>query len=118
MGTVRAAVVLFVDMDENEAMDARDVAEFTRQGLHQAGFGMHKENGEIPVNFRGQIKKVRLVDVMEVGMAMGNGYLWTEVTSKAFKQRGIYTDKEQQQLIDEILEGSYEEQQMEKDNNV
>jgi hypothetical protein len=35
---------------------------------------------------------------MEAGMAIGNGYLWTDVTTKAFKQRGIYTDKQQAQL--------------------
>ncbi len=31
-------------------------------------------------------------------MAIGNGYLWTNVTTKAFTQRGIYTDKQQAQL--------------------
>ena len=98
MGTIRAAVVLFVDMEEGTAQSPQDVAEFTRQGLYQAGFGMHKENGEIPVNFRGEIKKIRLVDVMEAGLAIGNGYLWTDLTTKAFLQRGIYTDKQQAQL--------------------
>jgi hypothetical protein len=98
VGTVRAAVILFVDMDEKDCQSPQDLAEFTRQGLHQAGFGMHKENGVIPVNFRGNILQVRLVDVMEAGMAIGNGYLWNEVTTKAYAQRGIYTTKQQAQI--------------------
>lgn len=96
MGTIRAAVVLFVDMDEKECQSPQDLAEFTRQGLFQAGFGMHK--GPIPVTFRGEVKEVRLVDVMEAGMAMGNGYLWNEVTTKAYTQRGIYTEKQLRQI--------------------
>lgn len=96
MGTVRAAVVLFVDMEEGTAQSPQDVAEFTRQALYQAGYGMNKN--PLLVTFRQQVKEIRIVDVMEAGIAIGNGYLWTEVTTKAFMQRGIYTDKQQAQL--------------------
>lgn len=96
MGTIRAAVVLFVDMDEKDCSSPQDLAEFTRQGLYQAGYGMTK--APLLVTFQGQIKQVRIVDVMEAGVAAGNGYLWTDVTTKAYTQRGIYTEKQLRQI--------------------
>lgn len=35
------------------------------------------------VKFTGEV-----IQVMEVGMAAGNGYLWTNVTSKSWRERG------------------------------
>lgn len=95
MGKVRAAVVLFVDIDDDKVSDSRDLAVLTQWGLHQAGFTLDKP---MQVAFKNDILNVRIVNVMEAGMAAGNGYLWTDVTSKAFTERGIYTEAQQAQL--------------------
>ncbi len=99
MGTVRAAVVLFVDVDEEKVQSPQDLAVFVQWGLHQAGFDLKRP---MSVRMGAKTVDVRIVDVMEAGMAIGNGYLWTEVTTKAYTQRGIYTDKQQAQLDAEI----------------
>lgn len=96
MGKTRAAVVLFVDIDEEDCSSPQDLAMFVKQGLHQAGYSLHK--APIMVTFRGKIMQVRIVDIMEAGVAAGNGYLWTEATSKAYTQHGIYTEKQQAQI--------------------
>ncbi len=96
MGKTRAAVVLFVDVDDDIVKDPHDLATFVKQGLYQAGY--HKNGAPILVKFQKNLVEVRVVDVMDVGMAAGNGYLWTETTSKAYTQQGIYTEKQQKQL--------------------
>lgn len=94
MGRTRAAVVLFVDIDDDIIKNPDELGTFVKQGLRQAGF----IKGPLPVKFRDKVIEIRIVDVMDVGMAAGNGYLWTETTSKAYTQHGIYTDKQQAQL--------------------
>ena len=98
MGTTRAAVVLFVDVDEKDCQSSHDLDYLVRIGLHQAGFTFENP---LPVKVQGKVVNIRIVDTMEAGMAMGNGYLWTEVTTKAYTQRGVYTDKQQQRLDEE-----------------
>lgn len=111
MGKTRAAVVLFVDTDD-EVFEARDLAAYVRQGLFQAG--LYGPDKSLPVTFQGNVININIVTTMDIGEAAGNGYLWTNVTSKAFCERGRYTEKEKKQIIDDILEGSYEESKLEK----
>lgn len=106
MGKTRAAVVLFVDTDD-DIFEPSDLATFVRQGLYQAGIGY---DTPLPVKFQGKTLNINIVQVMDAGVAAGNGYLWTEVTPKAFRERGRYTEKEKAYLAEDILEGSYEEQ--------
>lgn len=95
MGKTRAAVVLFVDTDD-EIFEARDLAAYVRQGLFQAGF--YGPDKSLPVKFQGNVININIVTTMDVGEAAGNGYLWTNVTSKAFREHGRYTEKELKQL--------------------
>ena len=95
MGTTRAAIVLFVDVDEEDVPLSNDLDTLVRMGLHQAGFDI---NNPLPVTIKERVINIRIVDTMEAGLAMGNGYLWTEVTTKAYTQRGIYTDKQQDRM--------------------
>lgn len=80
---VRAAVVLFVDC-ENGA-DGPDVANLVRIALHQAGI---MRDGLTAKWSDGRESHVRIIDTQEVGIAAGNGYLWTAPTSKAWQNRG------------------------------
>lgn len=77
----RVALVVFADVTEcADVLDAATVAAyFLRQNIK---FGPT----EHPVPMRNGIPVVRFHQAMEVGMAAGNGYLWTEATSKAYRQ--------------------------------
>lgn len=76
----RAAVTVFIETDHEG--DARDAAEVFRQALRQnlgdSTYMSHPRMGEITVIIH---------DVMEAGVAAGNGYLWMEPTSKAFPRK-------------------------------
>ena len=75
---MRAAVVLFVETGEN--VDAIGAAGLVEAALWQNGI---REAG-LTATIRGVESHLQVRAVMEAGMAAGNGYLWTEVTSKAF----------------------------------
>ena len=89
----RVAVVLFVEVHD-ESADARDAGHRAEFGLKAALAGdatVRFEDWAWNVNVKGDESKFVPCDVnltihefMEAGMAMGNGYLWTEVTGKAF----------------------------------
>lgn len=75
----RVAVVVFADVDPAISDGWAVVAHLLREK-----FGTQGEEHVVPM--RGGDIRVRFHDAMEVGMAAGNGYLWTEPTSKAFRQ--------------------------------
>ncbi len=77
----RVAVVVFL---EGPGVDARDAADGAVLALRRA----------IPENFIPHThcdpdigdEKFEVVQIMEAGMALGNGFLWAQPTSKAFTQ--------------------------------
>lgn len=75
---MRAAVVLFVESES--ADDPIELAALTSAALWQNGT---KTDG-LSATLQGHQYHVRVHQVMEAGQALGNGYLWAEVTSKAF----------------------------------
>ena len=77
----RAAVVLFVDSPNVTEPD--DITHIVKRELHRRG--MMVTDIEVPWNLPRDSPVVRIVDVIDAGVAAGNGYLWTEVTSKAFR---------------------------------
>lgn len=80
---MRAAVVLFVESESGG--DPIDLAALVSAALWQDGT---KTDG-LTVTLNGNPHHIRVHQVMEAGQAMGNGYLWTEVTSKAFPRVAI-----------------------------
>jgi hypothetical protein len=100
MNKTRAAVVLFVDIDENEVSDSSDLYILVQQGLRQQlKLGSQlSPNILLPVQFGKRALEVRIVGVMDAGQALGNGYLWAQPTATAWRNRGIYTEKEQAQI--------------------
>jgi hypothetical protein len=79
---VRAAVVLFVDSDNGA--DGPDVANLVRIALHQSGI---MRDGLTAKWADGRESHIRIIDTQEVGIAAGNGYLWTGPTAKAWQNR-------------------------------
>jgi len=77
----KAAIVLFVDSaDVHSAVDMGSVVKWALREL-----GVMK-NG-LTTTVRGEELKIEVHDVMEAGIAAGNGYLWMEPTSKAFPRK-------------------------------
>jgi hypothetical protein len=97
----RVAVVLFVEVHD-ESADAGDAAHRAECGLKAALAGdaqVDYDDWKWRVSVKGNDSKFVPCDVnltvhefMEVGMAMGNGYLWSEVTCKAFPRDDDLTD--------------------------
>lgn len=89
----RVAIVLFAEVHD-ESADDRDAAHRAEAGLKAALAGDAKvefRDRKWHVSVKGADSKFAPCDVdltvhdfEEVGMAIGNGYLWTRVTSKAF----------------------------------
>ena len=78
----RVALVVFADVDGGLS-DSWHVAQ---RALREKLGPMDGEVHTVKLGGHGIEIGVRFHDVMEVGMAAGNGYLWTEPTSKAFRQ--------------------------------
>lgn len=77
----RVAIVTFMEV---QGVDPRDAAAGAVIGLNQAlrpgtEVGFTHQNRSLGEGV------MRIVQHMEVGMAAGNGYLWTEPTSRAFR---------------------------------
>lgn len=74
----RAAVVLFVD---SETVTSEDMAVVMRHALYR-----NKMLQEGVAAVAGGVEHhIRIVDVMDAGIAAGNGYLWTAPTPKAWQ---------------------------------
>lgn len=77
----RVAVVVFADVD----WDGQGSGHLVERALHEI---LTFDGTEYPVRVGGDAGRevnVRFHDVMEAGAAIGNGYLWTQPTSKAFR---------------------------------
>lgn len=100
MEKTRAAVILFVDIDEDQVAEPNDLAFLVQRGLHQQLLRGSKLSPNIilPVQVKDKELEVRIVSVMEAGQALGNGYLWAKPTATPWRNRGIYTEKEQTQI--------------------
>lgn len=97
----RAAVVLFVDIDADQVVEPHDLTVLVQQALYQQHSNIQKDVRSFPelsVTRGGKELSVRVVDVEDLGMALGNGYVWTELTTKAWTNHGIYTEKQQKQI--------------------
>lgn len=82
----RVALVVFADVEcsDGSNLDPIEAAMFVRHAIRQAmgDFDGRSHTVALPkAEFA-----VRIHEAQEVGMAAGNGYLWSEVTSKAFCQ--------------------------------
>lgn len=81
----RVAVTVFATVRAVDTQDAGAIASIAiRHALREASVDPIKavlacphRDGDIPV---------RIHQVMETGMAAGNGYLWTHTTSKAYRE--------------------------------
>jgi len=83
--THRVAVVVFVEAEGIDERDAGSAAMLAvRQALAGPRLGLPADIILRMANRPDEALKV--VDVIEVGMAAGNGYLWTRPTSKAFRE--------------------------------
>ncbi len=92
----RVAVVIFAEVHD-ESADVTDAGLRTEYGLKAALAGdaaVQFDNGAWGVSVKKADSKYVPCDVnltvhrfMEAGLAIGNGYLWTEVTGKAFPRR-------------------------------
>lgn len=85
--TYRVALVVFC---EASGADAYDAAYHAQRALTQQLSPNHARPALLnPVSFPNGVTLPPVVvhDVIEVGMAAGNGYLWTSPTSKAFPRK-------------------------------
>lgn len=73
------AVVVFARAGGVDAPDAAHRAEMAIREAIGAALPLPHRNDTV----KGRV--VRFISVMEVGMAAGNGYLWTQPTIKAFR---------------------------------
>lgn len=84
--TYRVAVAVFLETDGIDEHDAGSGGVLAvRQALAGRAMTLPLEVEYVAANGQNTAK---VVDVMEVGMAAGNGYLWTKPTVKAFRERG------------------------------
>lgn len=91
----RVAVTVFCVAPGVDEVDASLVAEAAlRRVLTEATGTRVGHECVIEAPFRDFPRHVRVVDVMDIGVAAGNGYLWTRPTGKAYRERGIDIGKE------------------------
>lgn len=84
----RVAVVVFCEVDTESQEDAEVVAALAvRRGLTKTG-APNEWPADLSVDAYGHHFPVRAVRALEVGMAAGNGYLWTAPTWKAYREGG------------------------------
>jgi hypothetical protein len=82
----RVAIVVFAECEGADYHDAAVGAQMSLNHLLREGGILGREFKTLPSPPRrdGHSWETTIHHVMEVGMAAGNGYLWTEPTSKAF----------------------------------
>lgn len=84
----RAAVTVFIETDhEGDAVDSAFLFKMALRGAVGESLSIHPPRWPEPIN-------ITIHDAMETGMAAGNGYLWTEPTSKAFPRPETEEDQE------------------------
>ena len=103
MSKVRVAVVVFAEVESDYKMDATDAAVIVDRVIREAVTGSVMNRLPHTVGYDrpdGQHWDVTLTGLMELGMAAGNGYLWTKATNKMWNERngatwaGAYTGDE------------------------
>jgi len=88
----RVAVVVFAEAEGHDAVDAGDaLALIVRKALTNEGctLGHFADRTVTFTPSNGQPEwsvTARPIKVMDVGDALGNGYLWANITPKAFKE--------------------------------
>lgn len=83
----RVVLAVFLDVEEDASGDLVDVGDasmIARRAIVQAMGDFDGRIHEVTVNK--YLFNVRVHEAIEVGMASGNGYLWTSGTAKAFRQ--------------------------------
>lgn len=86
----RVAIAVFVEVEGVDALDASSAAQMLIRKALQGDqwptgqpFVLHHERPD-GVSWDGEV-----VNVMDVGMAAGNGYLWIEPTAKSWREKGL-----------------------------
>jgi hypothetical protein len=83
--TYRVAIAVFVEVEGVSEHDAGTAGMLAiRQALCDGKLGSFPR--EVEYRAMDCQHTAKIVDVIEVGMAAGNGYLWTRPTSKAFRE--------------------------------
>lgn len=78
----RVAVVVFLEVDGYDECDAGSGGEYAvRQAFTGRRKGLPVDTEFVAANGK---NTASIVDVMELGRAAGNGYLWTRPSGKAF----------------------------------
>lgn len=101
----RVALVVFADVDGGLTDSWHVASRALRQKLGPMDGQVHT----VKLGGQGREIGVRFHDVMEVGMAAGNGYLWTEPTSKAFRQYSWQFEKLPCATCGELIDTGAEE---------
>ena len=90
----RCAVVVFMDVRGVDQGDANNAAQrVVRHAVGEGDRGLLPATYPIPgtqhPRFEGADLSARVVEVMDLGVAAGNGFLWQMPTSKAWAQHGL-----------------------------
>jgi hypothetical protein len=82
------AIVVFMRAPGVDARDAANRADWAiRRAIRSTPHAALTDEGR-----NGTGAAMPVVDVMEVGMAAGNGYLWTRPTRKTFREHQVEVD--------------------------
>lgn len=79
----RVAVVVFMDVEAVDEQDAGNVADMMLRDVIRL-VGSHRI-----LTSRDNVWEGEIHSTMELGMAAGNGYLWTRPTGKAWQEFGF-----------------------------
>lgn len=94
MSRRRVAVVVLADVEAVDDMDAANAVSLAVRAK-LAGSARVSLPIELPIPLkRRATSRPGVVDVMDLGMAAGNGYLWTYPTHAAWRDRGLTLDGE------------------------
>lgn len=84
-------IVVFMRAPGVDALDAAHRAEYAlRRAVRSSG----RDSALTDDGRNGTGAAMPVVDVIEVGMAAGNGYLWTRPTRKAAREHGVEVDRD------------------------
>jgi len=96
VSTVRVAVVVFAEVTSDYDVGATDATVIVDRVIRTAvtGSAMNPLPHTVPYDRPDGVHwDVTLTGLMELGMAAGNGYLWTKATNKMWNERGARDDE-------------------------